>query len=84
MKIGPYKHIRHPIYLGIIFEELAYPLIACAYYSLIFAVFVCVPLVVIRAWTEEKYSLRRFGKKYSDYRQEVGMLFPTQFFKSNQ
>lgn len=81
VKIGPYKYVRHPIYLGIILEELAYPLIANAYYSLIFSGLVCVPLVAIRAWTEEKYSLRRFGEKYSNYRKEVGMLFPTQLLK---
>ena len=82
VKIGPYKYIRHPIYLGIILEELAYPLIANAYYSFIFATLICIPFVVIRAWIEEKYSLRRFGEKYLDYRKEVGMLFPTQFLRN--
>lgn len=81
IKIGPYKYIRHPIYAGIILEELAYPLIANAYYSFIFAILICVPLVAIRAWVEEKNSLRRFGEKYLDYRKEVGMLFPMQLFK---
>lgn len=81
VKIGPYKYIRHPIYLGIVLEELAYPLIANAYYSFIFAVLICVPLVAIRAWVEEKSSLRRFGEKYLNYRKEVGMLFPIQFLR---
>lgn len=84
IKIGPYKHIRHPIYLGIMLEELAYPMIANAYYSLIFASLICVPLVVIRAGTEEKYSVRRFGEKYLDYRSEVGMFFPFQLLKSKK
>lgn len=82
IKIGPYKYVRHPIYSGIVLEELAYPLISNAYFSLAFAVFVCVPMVILRAWIEEKTSLRRFGEKYLDYRKEVGMLFPSQLFKS--
>ena len=81
VKIGPYKYVRHPIYLGILLEELAYPLIANAHYSLIFSALVCMPFVVIRAWTEEKYSLRRFGESYSTYRGKIGMFFPIQFLK---
>ncbi|MDP3921719.1 MAG: isoprenylcysteine carboxylmethyltransferase family protein [Candidatus Omnitrophota bacterium] len=83
VKVGPYKYIRHPIYLGIIFEELSYPLIANANYALFFAAFVCIPLVVIRALTEEKFSVRRFGEKYLSYKKEVGMLFPVQLLKNN-
>ncbi len=81
IKIGPYKYIRHPIYLGIVLEELGYPLIANAYYALIFAILVCAPLVIVRAWTEERASLRRFGDKYAEYKRGVGMLFPTQLLK---
>jgi len=78
IKLGPYKYIRHPIYAGIILEVLSYPIIANAYYSLVFAGLICVPLVIIRAWTEEKTSLRRFANQYSEYKQEVGMIFPKQ------
>lgn len=81
IKIGPYKYIRHPIYLGIILEEFAYPLIANAYYSVIFTVLICAPLVIIRAWSEEKFSMRRFGERFLSYRKEVGMLFPWQLLK---
>ncbi len=81
IKIGPYKYIRHPIYLGIILEELSYPIIANAYYALIFAALVCIPLVIVRAWTEEKTSLRRLGDQYVEYKREIGMLFPTQLLK---
>lgn len=80
VQLGPYKYIRHPIYLGIILEELSYPLIANAYYALAFALLVCIPLVVIRAGTEEKTSVRRFGDKYLTYKQKVGMLLPLKIF----
>ncbi len=80
VQLGPYKYVRHPIYLGIILEELSYPLIANAYYALAFALLVCIPLVVIRAGTEEKTSVRRFGDKYLTYKQKVGMLLPLKIF----
>ncbi len=81
LRIGPYRYIRHPIYLGIMVEELSFPIIANAFYSLLFAVFVCLPLVIIRACEEEKTSLRRFGDKYLDFKRQVGMFFPTQLLK---
>ncbi len=80
IKIGPYRYVRHPIYLGIILECIAFPIIANTPYSFLIALAICVPLVVIRARTEEKASMRRFGEKYSKYKQEVGMFFPTQIF----
>lgn len=76
IKIGPYRYIRHPVYLGIMTEFLAYPLIANAVGALLFAVFVGIPLVVTRALYEEKTSLRRFGDRYIAYRREVGMFLP--------
>jgi len=81
VKIGPFRYIRHPIYLGIMTECLAFPIIAGAFYSLVLALTVCVPLVFIRALSEEQTSVRRFGDKYLTYRKEVGMFLPTQFFR---
>lgn len=81
IKLGPYKYVRHPIYLGIILEELAYPMIANAFISLLFALIVCIPLVVIRAYCEEQTSIRRFGADYLRYKHNVGMFLP--HFKLN-
>lgn len=81
LKVGPYKYIRHPIYLGIMIEELSFPVIANVLSSFLFALIVCLPLVVIRAFMEEKTSLRRFGEKYRDFQKKVGMFFPTQLLK---
>jgi len=82
IKVGPYKYIRHPIYLGILLEEIAFPLIANSPYSFLFAVFVCIPLVIVRATVEEKTSVRRFGEGYLAFKKEVGMFLPTQLLKS--
>ena len=80
VKLGPYKYVRHPIYLGIIIELIAFPIVANAFFAMMFAFIVCIPLVIIRAHFEEGASYRRFGEKYKTYRNEVGMFFPTQLF----
>ena len=81
LHIGPYRHIRHPIYLAIMIEELSFPIIAAAFFSFLFALFICIPLVIVRAILEEKTSLRRFGVKYQDYKKKVGMFLPLQLLR---
>ncbi|PIQ87547.1 MAG: hypothetical protein COV74_00300 [Candidatus Omnitrophica bacterium CG11_big_fil_rev_8_21_14_0_20_45_26] len=81
VKIGPFKYVRHPIYLGIMMELTALPLIANAYYALIISLCLAVPLVVLRAFVEERTSFRRFGDRYLKYKKEVGMFFPWKLIK---
>jgi len=80
LQIGPYKFIRHPIYFGIILEELSLPLISATYFSLIFAVLVTIPLQLMRLTLEEKRSIQKFGDDYVQYKDKVGLFFP----KSNR
>ncbi len=81
LRLGAYRYIRHPVYFAIMLEELSLPLISNAFFSLSFAIAVCIPLVIIRAIFEEKSSIRKFGKTYLDYKNEVGMFFPIQLFR---
>ena len=76
LRIGPYKYIRHPIYFGILLEELALPLIATTYFSLGCAVLVNIPLLLIRLISEEKMSVQKFGDEYMEHRKTTGMFFP--------
>jgi protein-S-isoprenylcysteine O-methyltransferase Ste14 len=76
VKIGPYKYIRHPIYLGILLEVTSLALVANATAGLLFALLVNVPLQIIRAYFEEKTSYHRFGERYLQYKNEVSMIFP--------
>lgn len=81
IKFGPYKYIRHPIYLAIMLEVLSLPLIANALYTLCFSILINVPLQYIRMRFEEGSSARRFGNKYNQYRQEVDALLPIKYIR---
>jgi len=81
VKIGPYKYVRHPIYLGIVIEVVSIPLIANAYFSLAFAILINVPLQLIRLRLEERNSFRKFGDIYLRYKQEVSALFPVKYVR---
>jgi protein-S-isoprenylcysteine O-methyltransferase Ste14 len=76
LNIGAYKYVRHPVYLGIILEELGLPLIANAWVAFFYSIIICIPLVFVRAMVEEKSSQRKFGQKYLDYKKRVSMLLP--------
>ena len=80
LQIGPYKYIRHPIYLGIMLDELTLPLIAGTYLSLICVLLINIPLLLIRLISEEKVSCQKFDDEYVKYKEKTGMIFP----KSNQ
>ncbi|MDD5347261.1 MAG: isoprenylcysteine carboxylmethyltransferase family protein [Candidatus Omnitrophica bacterium] len=76
VRTGPYHLMRHPMYLGTILETLSIPLVLGSYFSFIFAVIVCAPLLVTRAKLEEKESLKKFRKDYARYIKATGFLWP--------
>jgi len=79
--LGAFRYTRHPIYLGIILEVISIPLIANAYFALLVACCINIPLQIIRLIEEEKSSVRRFGDDYRKYQREVDMLIPFKFFQ---
>jgi protein-S-isoprenylcysteine O-methyltransferase Ste14 len=76
IRLGPYKFIRHPVYLGIMLEAISLALLPSCYFSSLFAIFGCVPFVILRAFTEERYAKRRFGSVYLQYKKEIPMFIP--------
>ena len=73
---GPYKYMRHPAYLSILFEVCGIPLILNSYFVFLFAVAAYIPLIVLRIYYEEKEHLTLFGPEYNAYQKEVRALFP--------
>ena len=76
IKKGPYKFLRHPYYLSIMLEVLGVTLIANALYAFFLALFVYVPLALMRAFFEERAMSDQFGEMYSHYKSEVSAFFP--------
>jgi len=81
IKNGPYKYIRHPIYLGTILELTGIALISNTYFVLFFILFIDIPLYIIRAVHEEKTSMLRFGNDYMDYIEKTSFMIPLKFPK---
>ena len=73
---GPYKFIRHPIYLSIIIELLGAILIANAYYAMALGLLTYVPLLMMRLYYEEKMLIDKFGEQYQIYKDKVPLLLP--------
>jgi len=80
-KNGPYKFVRHPIYTSIIFEFLGAIIIPNSYYSLLAALFIYIPLLMIRLYFEEKELIIKFGDQYLNYKKEVASLIPYKYSK---
>ena len=80
---GPYRWIRHPVYLGVLMIWFA---LALAFQSattfLIAAVYV-IPAFVFYIHSEEEMMADAYGASYGDYCRRTGMLFP-RFRRSSQ
>jgi len=82
IKDGPYRVVRNPYYLSAILEILGFPLVANAYYTFCISLLLYVPLMIIRIYLEEKELLRKFGREYMDYKNQVSAFLPRRKLRS--
>ena len=73
---GPYKYIRHPVYLGTILDSIAIPLFLNSYFTLWFISWIYIIIIFIRLNIEEKVLVKEFADEYLIYRKNTGMLLP--------
>jgi len=77
---GPYKYIRHPLYVGWFFAFWATPTMTAAH--LVFAL-LTTAYILIAIQLEERDLLSAHGESYAAYRRRVPMLVP-KFFRTKE
>jgi protein-S-isoprenylcysteine O-methyltransferase Ste14 len=73
---GPYRLVRHPIYLALTLLAMGMALAFGSWPALLIVLSGIVPTFAWRARAEEKLLGRTFGERYAAYRQQTKMIIP--------
>lgn len=73
---GPYRSVRHPIYLGLCLLAMGQALAFISWPALLVLLSGIVPTFAWRAYAEEKLLSRTFGERYAFYRKRTKMIIP--------
>jgi protein-S-isoprenylcysteine O-methyltransferase Ste14 len=73
---GPYRTIRHPLYLAALMWIVAWPLILGSIVAPGVALFIVLPAILARIRVEEAELLRLHGEAYAAYREQSWRLIP--------
>jgi protein-S-isoprenylcysteine O-methyltransferase Ste14 len=76
---GPYRLVRHPIYLGLSMLAMGETLAFASWPALLVVLAGIVPTFVWRASAEEKLLTATFGDRYALYRKQTKMILPHLF-----
>ncbi len=79
LKVGPYRRIRHPVYLCFILFGLGVLLVSLSYLMLITFAYMFVIAYIYR-FEDERDLVRRYGEGYLEYMRTTGGFLP-KFFK---
>jgi protein-S-isoprenylcysteine O-methyltransferase Ste14 len=71
---GPYRLVRHPLYVGWLFAFWMTPLMTSAH--LLFSI-ATTAYILIAIQLEERDLVREHGETYEEYRRSVPMLIPS-------
>jgi protein-S-isoprenylcysteine O-methyltransferase Ste14 len=72
---GPYRYVRHPLYLMGLIAYLGFALLSESWFIALVSLVLFV-LIVIRTAKEEARLLEKFGEDYRSYMQRTGRFFP--------
>src|SRR5215467_8472232 len=73
---GPYRVVRHPIYLGLSMLALGQALAFASWPAFLVLLAGIIPTFVWRAAAEEKVLTATFGKRYALYQTQTKMIIP--------
>lgn len=68
---GAYRYMRHPVYLGIILEQISIPAIANLYGTFLIMLIFTIPFQILKIKLEEAEMARRFSDSYVVYKKSV-------------
>jgi protein-S-isoprenylcysteine O-methyltransferase Ste14 len=75
IRTGPYKVVRHPVYIGVLFGCLG-TAIVMGEISAWLAIALILAAFLMKIWKEEKFLIDEFGQTYLQYKKEVKALIP--------
>jgi protein-S-isoprenylcysteine O-methyltransferase Ste14 len=73
---GPYRFVRHPVYLGMTIALLGLAVALRSWPGLIGVFLLFLPSEIYRARLEEKALARKFGSEWENYAAQTGFILP--------
>ena len=73
---GPYRFVRHPIYLGLSMLAMGEALAFSSWPAVAVVFSAIVPTFLWRAWAEERLLADAFGERYAHYRKQTKIMIP--------
>jgi protein-S-isoprenylcysteine O-methyltransferase Ste14 len=73
---GPYRWIRHPLYLAALLWTVGWPLIIASLLGGLVPILIIVPAIRRRMIAEEDELLRVYGDEYAEYQKRTWRLLP--------
>lgn len=73
---GPYRFVRHPVYLGMTIALAGIPVVLRSWLGLIGVFVLFLPSEIYRAKLEEKALRRKFGAEWEKYVAQTGFIVP--------
>jgi protein-S-isoprenylcysteine O-methyltransferase Ste14 len=76
VKSGPYRWVRHPLYLSMLITLLGIALAFRSLWGVVGVIAFFLPVVVYRARLEEEALARKFKQDWDDYTDRTSFLIP--------
>ena len=73
---GPYRWIRHPLYLSMIITIIGLAAGMRSQWGLIVVFIMFIPFTILRAKLEEAALLDKFGKEWEEYIEQTNFILP--------
>ncbi len=73
---GPYRFVRHPVYLGLTVAILGIPVSLGSWAGLVAVFLLFLPTEIYRAKLEDKALALKFGEEWKSYAKKTGFILP--------